>query len=809
MGEFKAEQLYIKLDKKLILRARNIEIPKASKTDSSNDSLLAITQNIDILDLLFREIILERIKFENNEITILFFENAFHIDTPYLSLDTTFTTQENGLYIDVYSLDFKDFEITFSGKSNADIRNNIYDFNGTFASHELKGNAKFHLQDELLNYSLSDINASSLKGFMDELGVKLELNKDVKNWIYGYVTADNYFVQDLSGKFDLKSENFYLKELKANGISKNVKAKFDSKLAPATVEEVRVELKNESLIFTLKNPKWQGKNLNGSSLEIYKIFDEKGAGLLLDLKASAAFDKQVNSILKAYDIDIPIEQKSGKAEGKLKLDINFDKLDVKVDGKFALKDSVVDVAGAKFNVKNAYVEISNDKVTVDAKDSGMDFFNADIKVDVDINKQNADISSLIKSFDLSVNKTKLVKFEEFLMDAKLDFSKKEVTLVSDSPSIDFVFGQENKISIKRLKEIISLSPLLNKIGINDGNFTLTTKDFENINLTLKDAKFSLPLANKDGSDYDSDSFDIKISKDQVAGKSLSDKLNFKVKNEKISIDIKDLDFIFENRDSNESDTPDIEFNGINSKIIAKDINRTLPFLSYNGSIDKNGVKIEAKPESGTLSVVKNAEKFDMFANDISGEFLNSLIGKNSFEKGNFKLRVLGESIDNFRGEVRLHGANLKDYTFYNRLLTFLNSVPSLLIFKTPDFTEKGFPIKFGKILFKKKGDLIEFVAIDLESASADIAGKGTIDLASKNIDIDLELKLLKDASSIIGSIPIVNQIILGKDRSISTVIKVRGTLDDPKYSTQVLADTLMSPFNIIKNVLEAPFLIFE
>ena len=199
----------------------------------------------------------------------------------------------------------------------------------------------------------------------------------------------------------------------------------------------------------------------------------------------------------------------------------------------------------------------------------------------------------------------------------------------------------------------------------------------------------------------------------------------------------------------------------------------------------------------------------MWANDIRGEFINSIFNIKSFEGGSFKMRVLGASTDDFKGEVRLIGATLKDYTFYNQLLTFLNSVPSLLVFKTPDFRPDGYPVKFGKILFEKKGDVLKFLAIELESSSADIGGHGTINLATKEIDVDLELKLLKDASSIIDKIPLINQIVLGKDRTLSTVIKVRGTLQKPQYSTQILQDALLSPFKIIRNVLEAPFLIFE
>ena len=162
-------------------------------------------------------------------------------------------------------------------------------------------------------------------------------------------------------------------EFSAQGFSKNVKVKFHEKLPAATAEGVDVELKKGSLFFTLKNPKWQGKNLNGSTLEIYKIFEEKGAGLTLNLQTSALYDKSVNSILKAYDIEVPVEQLSGKTDAKLALDIKFDPLEVTPKGKFKITGGQTLIAGAKFNVDTADVELLNDKLKVNAKNTGMDF----------------------------------------------------------------------------------------------------------------------------------------------------------------------------------------------------------------------------------------------------------------------------------------------------------------------------------------------------------------------------------------------------------------------------------------------------
>jgi len=196
-GDFKIEQLYIKLDKKLILRAQNIEIPKQSAKDSSEAALLDLSKNIVWIDRLFDEILLERVKFLNSESMLFYKDDVFYLDSPFLAVSSNFKDTDDGVTANVYWLEFKDFNVSLSGVSKADLRRQIYDFNGTFSSHELNGNATVNLKKGELKYELSDINATSLRGFMDELGAKTGLDKEIKSWIYGYITADNYFVKSL------------------------------------------------------------------------------------------------------------------------------------------------------------------------------------------------------------------------------------------------------------------------------------------------------------------------------------------------------------------------------------------------------------------------------------------------------------------------------------------------------------------------------------------------------------------------------------------------------------------------------------
>ncbi|WP_162894496.1 AsmA-like C-terminal domain-containing protein, partial [Klebsiella pneumoniae] len=65
------------------------------------------------------------------------------------------------------------------------------------------------------------------------------------------------------------------------------------------------------------------------------------------------------------------------------------------------------------------------------------------------------------------------------------------------------------------------------------------------------------------------------------------------------------------------------------------------------------------------------------------------------------------------------------------------------------------------------------------------------------------------ASETISKVPILNYVILGKNQEISTNIKVDGTIDNPKFHTQILTDTLKTPFNLIKNIIQLPVNLFN
>jgi len=822
----KLEQLYIKLDKKIIVRAKQIKLPSFKKDvaqKSSDERLLNLSQGVDYLETFFQEISLESVQIGDDfKIKILFLDDIFFVDSPYLNIDIKFQKeQKDGIdHFIVKNLSLKDFNVSISGEGSANFDKDDYKFDGNFTSHELNGKLNFALKDTLLTYKAYDVNAGSIKDFIAELDSRIHLNSEVKNWIYGYIVADDYHLNEINGKADLKKNDLFLNELNATANAKNLLVKFDKGLPAVNVAEANITLNNSKLKFDLTAPVYKGKKLDGSNVAINNIFDEKSANLELFIKTNSIYDEAINEILRAYKINVPVRQLSGKMDASLKILIkldeksleNFDEKSVIANGDFKISDAVLDIAESKFNAKSALVKLVNTStLNIDASGFGLDFFRANAKADINLQKSTGEIKGVIESFDLKEKNDEILAFKNEPFTALLDFSKPSETMLSIDPfGLNLSFGDESVIATKNSEFIMQNSPVLKQNGVlGFKDVSIKSKDFVNLEILAKGLKFDMPFLDKNGSKYDSDDFLITVSKAGVKVQSASKKLSLNIAEKGIEAKSNDLNLLVLDDNSTKEQSTPLELFAKNGDIILKDLNKTLPFTSFSAEKKGKSTSLNGLAKQGRVGYFSDEKSINLDATDISGEFINGLLGTKSFEGGKFRLKMLGESSKNFKAEVRFFGTYLKDYIFYQRLLSFLNSVPSLLSFKTPDFNDKGFTVKNGKILLTRKGDVIEFLAIEMIGTSADIGGRGTIDLKSKKINIDLELKILKDASGIIDKIPLINQIILGKDRSLSTVIAIRGTTEKPEYSTQILQDALLSPLKIIRNVLQAPFLIFE
>ncbi|ALV64941.1 AsmA-like C-terminal domain-containing protein [Campylobacter fetus] len=798
------EKLYIKLDKKLIVNIKNIEIYNKKSEQSSSKELLDIADNAIWLGRLFKEINIENISYQDINSTLLYKDDIFYVNTPYLTINTQIENKNKVLIANVSELSLKDFNITINGNLVADLYDNRYYFGGKFSSYELSGDIGLNLKNNILDYNISNVNANSIEKFIDNLAKKTDLHTEIKNWIYGYIIAKQYTLYSLHGKLNLKNLDFYPNELYAKAVAKDLSIKFHENVTPIKSNLTYVELKNDSLFFYLEKPTYMGKSLDGSSVVIRNIIG-KDSNMSVNITTNSFLDNDIHAILKAYDIDFPVSQKSGNLDSNLTLDIVFDPFSISSNGEFILKDADVDIGGAEFYTKYANIYLKDNVIKFKNSNLVNMIFDANIEGELDTNLKKAKFDA--KFNKLCVDKCQIFEASDINDTINLDYNK-DLNITADKLNLSINIAKNNQIELKNLKDIKQYSPLMQKSSIIDGDLLIQTPDFSKFDVDFSSAKFDLPFLNLQNNPYNEDHFKIFIDKN-VDVISKSDHFKMNITDSDINLNLNNLKLLVDANSSKKEYEKNINFIAKNSSIIITDLNRTLNFTKFSGNINNNELNFDGSFDNGEVKLNRQKNSVKIEGDGLDASFVNDFLGLDGFKDGNFTVRLSGENFTKFKSEIKVSNTYLSNYKFYQQFLSFLDSIPSLLIFKVPDFNDKGFTVNNGIMLVQRDDNLLTIKAIDLSGSSADITGNGTIDLKTKDIDMTFQLKLLKDASSIISKIPVVNHIFLGKDKTISTVIKVRGTLDEPKFETQVVTDIIKTPYNIIKNTLELPFILFN
>ncbi|AVK81187.1 AsmA-like C-terminal domain-containing protein [Campylobacter fetus] len=798
------EKLYIKLDKKLIVNIKNIEIYNKKSEQSSSKELLDIADNAIWLGRLFKEINIENISYQDINSTLLYKDDIFYVNTPYLTINTQIENKNKVLIANVSELSLKDFNITINGNLVADLYDNRYYFGGKFSSYELSGDIGLNLKNNILDYNISNVNANSIEKFIDNLAKKTDLHTEIKNWIYGYIIAKQYTLYSLHGKLNLKNLDFYPNELYAKAVAKDLSIKFHENVTPIKSNLTYVELKNDSLFFYLEKPTYMGKSLDGSSVVIRNIIG-KDSNMSVNITTNSFLDNDIHAILKAYDIDFPVSQKSGNLDSNLTLDIVFDPFSISSNGEFILKDADVDIGGAEFYTKYANIYLKDNVIKFKNSNLVNMIFDANIEGELDTNLKKAKFDA--KFNKLCVDKCQIFEASDINDTINLDYNK-DLNITADKLNLSINIAKNNQIELKNLKDIKQYSPLMQKSSIIDGDLLIQTSDFSKFDVDFSSAKFDLPFLNLQNNPYNEDHFKIFIDKN-VDVISKSDHFKMNITDSDINLNLNNLKLLVDANSSKKEYEKNINFIAKNSSIIITDLNRTLNFTKFSGNINNNELNFDGSFDNGEVKLNRQKNSVKIEGDGLDASFVNDFLGLDGFKDGNFTVRLSGENFTKFKSEIKVSNTYLSNYKFYQQFLSFLDSIPSLLIFKVPDFNDKGFTVNNGIMLVQRDDNLLTIKAIDLSGSSADITGNGTIDLKTKDIDMTFQLKLLKDASSIISKIPVVNHIFLGKDKTISTVIKVRGTLDEPKFETQVVTDIIKTPYNIIKNTLELPFILFN
>ncbi len=806
LGKHKIEGLYIKLDKKLTLKAHNIVIPKTrSKTSFQN-----IDRTFDYIKYLFtffHYIELERVDFKNNDYQVIFSDNILYITSDEYEIAGNIERVGQQLIADVSMLYIKKEDINIVGKLTYFLQKDRLETEGAFDAYNIKGNFAAFKENDMVSFAVKSDTFTDLRTVID----KTTLAPVIKSWIVDKVQAKRYKLHSLVGKGNVENDGFKMDfdSLRGEALVEDVKIYYKEKLAPVLADNLILTYKNGGLYFDLKHPRYKDRNLEGSKVSIIDLIGKKPTTLVVDLHIRSVIDSVVHEILRAYDLQIPVTQKENLVKVDVKIDVPLKKSAKKtsVFVNVDLEEGDVYIEKVKLPVVKGNVQYDKGFITLKDIDLKESWYEGRANGKINLKAKKVDLVFDAKQISIGEKKEKFFILKNKKLPLTLDYSK---NIIAEVPTLKLKIINHPDDMLIKVGAIEKLKPYLKDLGVkvDGGNLDITTKDFETYSFEGELKRDSCFI-------YDNNLCHTRIpckgtlTKNGLNFYAFDDRLNINVsksliKLKNLNIDLKELFLVNEkNKKSTENKNKKIVIVGKKSKLRYGEF--TLVTDSYNIEIKQNGdIKAIGSLDGDIVKLTKKGTRLSIQALRMKDKMLHPLINFDGLKRGRYTFKSSGDPEKVMKGQIIIEGGVMSDFKAYNNTLAFINTVPALATLSSPGFSEKGFNIEEGIAKYRKIGDRVIFDSIYVKGKSATIVGKGELDLEKNIINMDMAIQTAREFGKAVGSIPLLGYILMGEDKSMTVGLQITGSLDKPKVQTSAAKEILTLPLDILKRTIQAP-----
>lgn len=884
IANVKISGLYLKLNKKLILEVKNIDL-RAFKRESSEikpPKISDITQIVRYavgLSSFFERLNLPLIQTKNEKYFVLFDGESFKVDIPYILADFSLKNEESDIMLDIKTLKVKQEQLDIKGRILYLERGGIFAFD--LESYINKDNIISYQGETNFKY-LNVVLDSTRLDSIDILAPYIKmLDSNVYEWMYeradfSAITIKRAYLytKSLDNINKAVNDNLY-----ASGVLENVVLNFDDNLQNITTPEVAVIFDGGKLSFLVQNAEY-GANQKGEFGESKKRESKKDLSefgesksdspknaqsnitnlakhtnltqpnanrptkiskatvelsgflapqTLLSIKLNlngALLDSNVLEILENYDIILPLRQIDGTNSGNLTLNILLPtgKLETKAtaEGNINIKNSLINIAGIDTLIKNALIAITPDSVSINkAQVEISDILKGQANAKIDTNALKMDLQLQPSVFAIKSGDMKIIDFSDTAISATMDFSDKFSAKIA--PLDMRVNTNENGTIIigANLAKLVPYAPILNLLDMKNGFIALKIpQNGESLLLNAKIDNLNYPLYYLNKNRVTTLQIDGKISDNELNFSDKANKIDLKIALDDNDIDLKindkfiNIDELLNSQiplfasmrkdspnDSSKNTTTNLLINGENLafRLFGYDV----PFDESMLKLTKNGFIANGKNKNGIANIILDSGTLSVEANNFNADFVNAVFKKDIVDGGTFG--VFGIYRDKrFVGDISAFDTSVKEMATLQNILTFIDAIPSLVVFKLPGFSASGYEVEEAKVRVGIDSDFVAIENIDINGSSVDITGNGVVDLKTQELNVRLELSTIKSLSSILNKIPIIGFLLLGEDGKITTDLTITGTLESPKTEISLLEDAAKTPLNILKRVF-SPF----
>ncbi len=801
IGNFKVEKLYLKLDNKLILRVNKFIIPKSNTKERIEDIDKELRRIKRVLTF-FEYIELNSVQFTDDTYSVIYADDTIYIDNSAYEIAGMITPQNGGLVAEIPLVRIKKYNLMLQGTMTYGYQAKKVTFHGKYKLLHIDGNISLEMQNNKIAFLADSQEVSHISDVLDMFDIPAK----TRAWLDQKVQAKHYQLLSLQGSGRIEKGQFILDidQTSAQAKLSQVAVTFHPKLAPVTSSEVIIRFHDARLDFDLKEPYYLKKRIQGSQAALLHLDKKKHLQLLLKLKFHTPYDNEIINLLKVYAVKIPLRQKKGMIKAEVNLDIDLKNRKTKVEGRAFLSKGDLLIGNVAVKTEGGEVTFTSNRVALwDVKlyDS---WYKGKVNGFINIKTKRA-------KFDVDLKQITLGKKETVLLRLK---NKKKMRVEMDFNKGVRVKLPQYKLSINTLKngglEIINsnIKPLLPYIKglplkLQGGKVSISTSNYKAY-FFKGDALWKQSYLYQKGGSITKIPFKGSFQKNHLSLNALNGRILYEsrrslVQLKRINIDVKKMTA------SNKKGISSVK----NLKVKGRDcMMRYGKYVLLTDRFDlgvrgKNTTFVATK-DGDKVRIEKNGKSLVIHAKKIKDRMLQSLINFGGLQGGRYSLEMLGQIDGEMKGTIDIEGGAIESFKAYNDLIALFNTIPALMTLSDPGFSKKGFVVRDGKIVFRLLPKQVIFDSIYLNGKSATIAGKGTVMLESGKLDIDLAVRTAREVGKVLGSLPLVGYILFGKDKSMTTGVKITGTLDKPKAKTNPVQEALLYPLELIKRTITSP-----
>ncbi|WP_298751137.1 AsmA-like C-terminal domain-containing protein [uncultured Arcobacter sp.] len=617
LGDFSVSKFYLKIDKKLILQIDEIVIKdKKTKVNNSFEDIKSLLNKAPMVLSFFQNIDIETMEIADNKFKIQLEDDYIYIDNKYVNIASEYSEEGDSLKLDIYSIYLKDINLLLLGNMNIDLHKNILVFLGRYFYKNLaSGELNIQSNKEELDFFINSGELENIKFLKNYIS----LDKIAESWMYDNIQGKLY-LDYLYGKVDLNSLTPILNSISGYARVLDATVKFNKDLDVVNTPLINLEYKNDNLLIKLKEPIYKGISIDGSFVDIKDMTSLKYGHVDVTLKANHLLDDNVLEILKAYKINLPLKQISGKTQADVHLYIPYDS-PMKTFGVFKAKDSTFKINDFEFYSKDGDVELINTDVIIKNTDFvHKDMINAKVNLKIDTKTLDSKGNALLNKFLIKSDNQEIVKIEDKKIDFTIDF-KDNAKLNIDELETQILFQKDSTdINIANLEKLYPYSKLLSDINIKKGDLSIKLLDDNEISFMANLFELDLPLK-KDDKDVDTLKLFGLINKDKTSINTASNDLVIDIIKDKIKIIINSYDIDMTKSENKNSLIQDLSVRLIDSNILLKDNS----FYSIDSNIDivKDDIFFDGTFGKLDIPIKEGDKKLDKL--DIKGYLKKDLV----------------------------------------------------------------------------------------------------------------------------------------------------------------------------------------